>query len=72
MKTSNSLSLSLVYTELAFPAVVRSDDLAVTTMGCSSSASVGEEGAGGSECPAVVDRLVIGDSRGRLGQGSTG
>ena len=52
--------------------VVGSDDVAVTTVGHSSSASVGEEGAGGSGCPAVVDRLVIGDSRGRLGQGSTG
>ena len=52
--------------------VVSSDDLAVTTMGHSGSARVGEVGAGGSECTAVVDRLVVGDSRGRLGQGSTG
>ena len=108
MKTSNSLSLLLVYTELAFPtvghrrgsmdsvvgncvvdgvgnnwgmgnsmvgtnvSVVSSDDLAVTTMGHSSSASLGEGGAGGSGCPALVGRLVIGDSRGRLGQGITG
>merc|ERR1719278_1493020 len=52
--------------------VVSSDNLAVSTMGHSGSASVGEVGAGGSEGTAVVDRLVGGDSGGRLGQAEQG
>merc|ERR550532_1588099 len=52
--------------------VVSSDNLAVSTMGHSCSASVGEVGAGGSEGTAVVDGLVGGDSGGRLGQAEQG
>merc|ERR1719266_845499 len=52
--------------------VVSRDNLAVSTMGHSGGASVGEVGAGGSEGTAVVDGLVGGDSRGRLGQAEQG
>merc|ERR1719476_1193324 len=52
--------------------VVSRDNLAVSTMGHSGGASVGEVGAGGSEGTAVVDGLVGSDSRGRLGQAEQG
>merc|ERR1712117_102220 len=52
--------------------VVCRHNLAVSTMGHSGSASVGKVGAGGSEGTAVVDGLVGGDCRGRLGQAEQG
>merc|ERR1712212_1273983 len=52
--------------------VVGRNNLAMSTVGHSGGTSMGEVGAGGSEGTAVVDGLVGGDCRGRLGQAEQG
>jgi len=69
---SNSMVGNRVGDSMDCVSMVCRHNLAVSTMGHSGSASVGKVGAGGSEGTAVVDGLVGGDCRGRLGQAEQG